>query len=120
VRILAAMREPGLPENELQRLAALARYEILDTHSELQYDEIVKIAAFICGTPIALLSFIDDRRQWFKARVGIEVSETPKSISLCGHVVEQGAMLVVADPLLDERFADNPWITGNPRIRFYA
>jgi PAS domain S-box-containing protein len=114
------MREPGLPENEPQRLAALARYEILDTFPELQYDEIVKIAAFICGTPIALLSFIDDHRQWFKARVGLGVSETPKSISFCGHVVEQGAMLVVADPLLDERFADNPLVTGEPKIRFYA
>jgi PAS domain S-box-containing protein len=115
-----AMREPGVPENEPQRLAALARYEILDTYPELQYDEIVKIAAFICGTPIALISFVDDRRQWFKARVGLDATQTPKSISFCGHVVEQGSMLVIADPLLDERFADNPLVIGDPRIRFYA
>jgi PAS domain S-box-containing protein len=114
------MREPGLPENESQRLAALARYEILDTYPELQYDEIVKLAAFICGTPIALISFVDDHRQWFKARVGLDATETPKGISFCGHVVEQGKTLVIGDPLLDERFADNPLVVGDPKIRFYV
>jgi PAS domain S-box-containing protein len=115
-----AMREPGLPENEPQRLAALARYEILDTYPELQYDEIVKIAAFICGTPIALISFVDDHRQWFKARVGLGVTQTLKDISFCGHVVEHSARLVVEDSLLDDRFADNPLVTGEGKIRFYA
>jgi PAS domain S-box-containing protein len=114
------MREPGPPENESQRLAALSRYEILDTYPELQYDEIVKLAAFICGTPIALISFVDEHRQWFKARVGLDATETPKGISFCGHVVEQGAMLVIGDPLLDERFVDNPLVVGEPKIRFYA
>lgn len=114
------MREPGLPENEQQRLAALARYEILDTYPELQYDEIVKLAAFICDTPIALISFVDDRRQWFKARFGLDLTETPKSVSFCGHVVEQGAMLVIEDPLLDERFADNPLVASEGGFRFYA
>lgn len=114
------MREPGLPENEPQRLAALARYDILDTYPELQYDEIVKLAAFICNTPIALISFVDDRRQWFKARVGLDLTETPKNISFCGHVVEQGAMLVIEDPLLDDRFKDNPLVARDDGFRFYA
>jgi PAS domain S-box-containing protein len=113
------MREPGLPANETQRLAALARYEILDTHPELQYDEIVKLAAYICGTPIALISFVDEHRQWFKARFGIDATEGPKRLSICGHVVERGSMLVVEDASLDERFADNPDVVAM-RVGLYA
>ena len=114
------MRAPESPANEQERLAALARYAILDTAPELAYDEIVQLAAYICGTPIALVSLVDGHRQWFKARHGLDAAETPKEVSFCGHVVEQGAPLVVEDAFADERFADNPLVVGDPKVVFYA
>jgi signal transduction histidine kinase/CheY-like chemotaxis protein len=114
------MREPKPPANENERLAALARYGVLDTAPELAYDEIVKLAAHICGTPIALVSLVDERRQWFKARLGVEAEETPRELSFCGHVVESGKLLIVADARADERFADNPWVIGEPHVAFYV
>ena len=114
------MREPKPPANEQQRLAALARYEILDTAPELSYDEIVKLAAYVCKTPIALVSLVDEHRQWFKARVGLGATHTARAVSFCGHVVETGAPLVVEDAHADARFADNPLVAGEPRVVFYA
>lgn len=114
------MPAPEPPANEPERLAALARYHILDTLPELQYDEIVELAAFICGTPIALISFVDAHRQWFKASVGVEARETPRDVSFCGHVVAQGSTMIVEDAKQDERFFDNPYVVGEPHVNFYA
>ncbi len=106
--------------NEPDRLAALDRYHILDTQAEAQFDDIVRIAAQICGTPMALISLVDASRQWFKAAVGINVTETPREIAFCAHAIQQHDILVVNDAAQDARFADNPLVTRDPRLRFYA
>jgi len=107
-------------DNENARLAALLRYRILDSAPEAAYDDLARLAATICGTPIALVSLVDRDRQWFKARVGLEVSETPRSLAFCAHTIAQPETLVVPDALEDPRFADSPLVTDEPGIRFYA
>jgi PAS domain S-box-containing protein len=114
------MQSAPLPENEASRLAALQHYEILDTPAEEGFDDLTQLAAQICGTPIALVSFVDAHRQWFKARVGIDVSETPRNIALCAHAIHSSDLFVVPDATQDERFADNPLVAADPNIRFYA
>ncbi|WP_236579853.1 GAF domain-containing protein, partial [Pseudanabaena sp. lw0831] len=114
------MQKPDIPANESDRLVALDRYKILDTLPEQVYDDLTQLAMDICGTPIALISLIDKDRQWFKSRVGIEATETPRDISFCGHAVAGSAILNVPDASLDPRFADNPLVTKDPNIRFYA
>jgi len=114
------MQKPEIPVNESDRLVALDRYKILDTLPEQVYDDLTQLAADICGTPIALISLIDKDRQWFKSRVGIDATETPRDISFCGHAVAANAILNVPDASLDPRFADNPLVTKDPSIRFYA
>lgn len=109
-----------LPLNEPRRLARLRQLEILDSPSEEAYDDLVALASALCGTPIALLSLVDSDRQWFKARQGLGACETGRHESFCGHVVANGDTLVVQDTLKDERFFDNPLVTGLPTIRFYA
>ena len=109
-----------IPSNEQARLAALERYDILDSGSEAEYDDLVKIAAQICGTPIALISLIDSERQWFKARLGLEVDETPREHAFCAHAIHDTATLIVPDAVRDECFVDNALVLGEPRIRFYA
>lgn len=110
---------PGT-QDEQSRLAALKGYGVLDTPNEAEFDAIVREAARLLGTPIALISLIDADRQWFKAKVGLEASETPRSISFCTHAIRGPEMLVVEDATADERFANNPMVTGDPHIRFYA
>ena len=110
---------PSTPR-ELSRLAALLRYEILDTPDEAAFDDITQLAARYCGTPIALISLVDGERQWFKSRLGLDVSETPRQISFCTHTIEGDGIFEVADARQDPRFADNPLVREGPRVRFYA
>jgi len=109
-----------LPHNESERLEALQRYEVLDTESEQKFDDLTLLARHICDTPIALISFVDAERQWFKSRIGLTTSQTSRAISFCGHAILEEDVMVVPDAAADERFADNPMVTGEPGIRFYA
>ena len=111
---------PAIPEREQQRLDALDSYKILDTPAEAAFDDIVAIASEICGVPMALISLVDSKRQWFKAAVGLDVSETPREVAFCAHAIQQESTLIVPDATADARFASNPLVTGNPNLRFYA
>src|SRR5687767_6790656 len=110
------------PLNESERLKELLSFEILDTEPENQFEEIVKLAAHICGTPISLITLLDDQRQWFKAKVGLDLPETSRDVSFCSHVIneKQDEVFVVNDATSDTRFFDNPLVTGSPHIHFYA
>lgn len=115
------MGRPAKPENEEARLAALHSFDILDTAPDKGFDDLVAIAAAIFAVPMATVSLIDSERQWFKARIGIAEPETPRECSFCAHaILEPDVVLVVDDATQDARFVDNPLVTGEPGIRFYA
>ena len=111
---------PGLPSDEAERLKVLRELAILDTSPEEKFDRITRIAAAISDVPIALVSLIDQDRQWFKSCFGLKVTETSREVSFCAHAITSRETLIVPDTLLDDRFADNPLVTGGPLIRFYA
>ncbi|MCL5098208.1 MAG: PAS domain-containing protein [Candidatus Omnitrophica bacterium] len=107
-------------DHEAARLAALRSYEILDTPPEDAFDDLTRLAAQVCGTPIAAIGFLDESRQWLKSKVGQEITETPREFSFCEHVVRRGELMVVEDVSADAQFAGNPMVLGDPHIRFYA
>lgn len=109
-----------IPPDEPGRLRDLIETELLDTPHESEFDDIVKLASDICNTPISLITLIDSNRQWFKAQVGVDVEETSRDISFCGHAILQDQLFEVPDTLNDERFYDNPLVTNAPSIRYYA
>jgi PAS domain S-box-containing protein len=114
------MTPAELPPNEAQRLEALRRYAVMDTAPETALDELTTLAAQLCGTPMALISLVDERRQWFKSRVGLSAPETPRDMAFCAHAIRGTELLTVPDAQRDTRFADNPLVTSDPHIRFYA
>jgi GAF domain-containing protein len=114
------MTHSGVHVDEEARLNALSRYSILDTLPEQIYDDITALASLICGTPISLVSLVDAERQWFKSTVGVELRETPRSLSFCAHTLPTARTLIVGDAQKDSRFMDNPAVVGDPKIRFYA
>jgi len=108
------------PDNENARLEALRSCHLLDTKTESAYDDLTRLASYLCGTPIATITLIDAERQWFKSIQGLAIVETPREHSFCAHAILQFDLMVVPDATLDKRFADNPLVTGEPHIRFYA
>jgi GAF domain-containing protein len=114
------MTTPALNALEASRIAALDRYAILDTEPEEAFDALVVLASYVCKTPMAMLSLVDDHRQWFKSKVGVQVNETPRDSSICAHAIQQGELFIVPDTQADERFRENPLVVNEPHIRFYA
>jgi PAS domain S-box-containing protein len=113
------MKAP-LPADEAERLRSLRACRILDTPPEPAFDDIARLAALLCGTPVALVTFIDGERQWFKAHVGLDLTETHRDLAFCAHCILQRDVMVVPDAREDARFADNPLVKGPPGFRFYA
>ncbi|HEY1489594.1 MAG TPA: GAF domain-containing protein, partial [Verrucomicrobiae bacterium] len=109
-----------IPKNEPKRIKVLWQYDILDTAPEAVFDELTDLAAFICGAPIALITLVDENRQWFKSKVGVSISETGRDVSLCAHAILQADLFVIPDTTKDVRFKNNPLVTSSPKIRFYA
>ncbi|WP_435353393.1 PAS domain S-box protein [Emticicia sp. SJ17W-69] len=109
-----------IPINEKERLEALLSYNLLDTFPEEEFDNITKLASYICQTPIATITLIDEKRQWFKSRLNLDDAETSRDISFCQHTIMSNEVFEVPNALEDEKFKDNPLVTGKPNIRFYA
>jgi|GraSoiStandDraft_4_1057263.scaffolds.fasta_scaffold620533_2 two-component system cell cycle sensor histidine kinase/response regulator CckA len=106
--------------NEKKRLKVLWQYELLDTVPEEVFDDLTELAARICEAPIAMITLVDEKRQWFKAKVGVTVNETSRDISFCARAIEQSELFIIPDASADARFAENPLVTSDPKIRFYA
>jgi two-component sensor histidine kinase len=109
-----------VPTNQSERLAALRDYNVLDTAPEAAFDDIVKLASAICETPVSLISLVEDGRQWFKSKVGVDLTETPLDVSICAHAILSSDYLEVPDTTQDKRTADNPLVANDPHLRFYA
>ncbi len=109
-----------IPVNDKQRLKVLWQYDILDTVPEEVFDDLTELAAIICDAPIAMITLVDEKRQWFKSKVGVTVSETSRDISFCGHAIEHSDLFIVPDATQDQRFSQNPLVISEPKIRFYA
>ncbi|WP_417657721.1 sensor domain-containing diguanylate cyclase [Pseudidiomarina aestuarii] len=114
------MQKPAIPENEAERLHALKTLCILDTGHEERFDRVTRMAKRLFGVDIALVSLIDQNRQWFKSNQGLDVDETPRDISFCAHAINQDGLFIIPDAVDDERFSNNPLVTAGPKIRFYA
>jgi GAF domain-containing protein len=108
------------PVHDQERIAALQKYAILDTEPEQAFDDLTLLASFVCKTPIALISLIDEDRQWFKSKVGMTATQSPRDIAFCSVAIQQSEVMVVPDTLKDERFRNNPFVVSEPKIRFYA
>ena len=109
-----------IPKNEKKRLKVLWQYEVLDTVPEEVFDDLTELAARICEAPIALISLVDEKRQWFKSKVGLTADETSRGVSFCSYAITQPDLFIVPDATRDERFVNNPLVTSEPNIRFYA
>jgi phosphoribosyl 1,2-cyclic phosphodiesterase/DNA-binding response OmpR family regulator len=120
LRTACRWERAALPGDEEERLATLHSLGILDTPREQRFDRLTRLTAAVLGVPVALISFVDRDRQWFKSVHGLEISETSREMSFCAHAISSREMLLVPDALQDARFADNPMVAGGPRIRFYA
>ncbi|MBU1820112.1 MAG: PAS domain S-box protein, partial [Bacteroidetes bacterium] len=114
------MSQLPIPENEEERLKALKNYNILDTLPEEEFERLTKLVSMVCGTPISLITLLDEERQWFKSNVGLDVSQTPRTDSFCQYTIMGESLLEVKDTLEDERFVNNPLVTGPPKMRYYA
>jgi len=114
------LKKPDTPQDEHARLETLRSLTILDTPPEERFDRLTRMAKRLFGVPIALVSLVDENRQWFKSCYGLSVSETPRDISFCGHAILGNEVFIIPDTVEDERFADNPLVLSDPRIRFYA
>ncbi len=115
-----AQTTPLLPPKESQRMRELNSLKVLDTPAESLFDDVTQVAASLCQTPIALISLIDEERQWFKSRLGLDVQQTSREDAFCAHAIYGPEFLEVKDATRDGRFSQNPLVTGEPQIRFYA
>ena len=114
------MKEAPLHPHEKLRLQALMELDVLDSEEDVDFDNITKLASSICGTEISLISLVDSKRQWFKSKFGLSATETDRNIAFCSHAILQENVFEIPNATLDERFNDNPLVTGDPNIRFYA